>query len=79
MNFLNDSLKTLKTVLAEGLDQSAAEFDDSSSSSKGLVDVNTKEQIANLTRLCHHQSEEVRIGHKFPMSLLETSDDNHPE
>jgi hypothetical protein len=60
MNFLNDSLKTLKTVLAEGLDERVSEFDSSSSRDAQGFDVNN-EQMENLKKLCHHQSEEVNL------------------
>lgn len=68
MNFLNDSLKTLKTVLAEGLDQQIAEFDSSSSSEAKGLDVNN-EKIENLKKLCHHQSEEVNVDINLNLSL----------
>jgi hypothetical protein len=69
MNFLNDSLKTLKTVLAEGLDQTVAEFDSSSSSDAKGFDVNN-EQMENLKKLCHHQSEEVKLQNNLTLFLI---------
>lgn len=59
MNFLNDSLKTLKNVLQEGLD-TKVDFDGTSSD---VGDAETKpagsQQHENLRKLCEHQSEEV--------------------
>lgn len=59
MNFLNDSLKTLKNVLAEGLEQKV-DFDGSSSEA-GETDVraNSGGDNENMRKLCQHQSEEV--------------------
>lgn len=53
MNFLNDSLKTLKNVLAEGLEQKV-DFDEGSEArSDNSLDSD------NLRKLCQHQSQEV--------------------
>lgn len=56
MNFLNDSLKTLKSVLTEGLDEL-----DGSSAGPGAAegDVQTNLDHENLRKLCQHQSDEV--------------------
>lgn len=58
MNFLNDSLKTLKTVLAEGLDQSVYEGDTSEAGGADARGVGQAEN-ENLKKLCQHQSDEV--------------------
>lgn len=65
MNFLNDSLKTLKNVLAEGLEQKV-DFEGSSS------DVGETEgrdgnyaDNENLRKLCQHQSEEVKTQYFY--------------
>lgn len=60
MNFLNDSLKTLKNVLAEGLDQkvdfdgSPAELEDEE------LRANSGHESDKLRKLCQHQADEVR-------------------
>lgn len=60
MNFLNDSLKTLKNVLAEGLDQKV-DFDGMSSDPGGTDEGSSAYQERdNLMKLCQHQSSEVR-------------------
>lgn len=60
MNFLNDSLKTLKNVLAEGLDQKV-DFDGMSSDPGGTEEGSSAYQERdNLMKLCQHQSGEVR-------------------
>lgn len=53
MNFLNDSLKTLKNVLAEGLEQQVNFEGDETDQAQGDSDKD------NLRKLCQHQSEEV--------------------
>lgn len=59
MNFLNDSLKTLKNVLAEGLEQKV-DFDGSSSETgENDVKANSSSDSENMRKLCQHQSEEV--------------------
>ena len=59
MNFLNDSIKQLKTVLAEGLD-SSVNFDSSASDGGSKVSESSREHD-NLRKLCQHQSEEVNL------------------
>lgn len=60
MNFLNDSLKTLKNVLAEGLDQQV-NFDGLSSDPGGTEGegASAYRERENLMKLCQHQSSEV--------------------
>lgn len=63
MNFLNDSLKQLKTVLAEGL-ESQVIFDGGAKTELGSSGVSQPESIReheNLRKLCQHQSEEVNF------------------
>lgn len=59
MNFLNDSLKTLKNVLQEGLEQKV--FDEETSSEAGQLGAAPaiSQEHVNLRKLCEHQSEEV--------------------
>ena len=65
MNFLNDSLKTLKNVLAEGLEQKV-DFEGSSSDVDGAEPrVISYTDQENLRKLCQHQSEEVKPQHYF--------------
>jgi hypothetical protein len=60
MNFLNDSLKTLKNVLAEGLDQKM-DFDGSPLELEDEeVKAKSEGEGTQLRKLCQHQAEEVR-------------------
>lgn len=59
MNFLNDSLKTLKNVLVEGLDQKV-DFEGSSSDVGETEKDNSYADNENLRKLCQHQAEEVK-------------------
>lgn len=60
MNFLNDSFKTLKNVLAEGLEEKV----DFEGSSLDVVEADARDKDyadnENLRILCQHQSEEVK-------------------
>lgn len=58
MNFLNDSLKQLKTVLAEGL-ESQVNFDSSASEGGLTAQAESSQEHENLRKLCQHQSDEV--------------------
>jgi hypothetical protein len=58
MNFLNDSLKTLKNVLAEGLDQKV-DFDGSPAELEEEEARSASGQNDKLRKLCQHQAEEV--------------------
>lgn len=62
MNFLNDSLKTLKNVLAEGLEQKV-DFDGSSLEAAGSESrADSSSDSDNLRKLCQHQSQEVIVN-----------------
>lgn len=62
MNFLNDSLKTLKNVLAEGLEQKV-DFEGSSSETGDADQQATSDtDKEKLKKLCQHQNEEVKIS-----------------
>lgn len=63
MNFLNDSLKTLKNVLQEGLDQKV-DFEGTSSVGEVTTRTLAGHEHDNLKKLCEHQSDEV-ISHCF--------------
>lgn len=65
MNFLNDSLKQLKTVLAEGLD-SQVNFDSSAADEDTVAKAASAQEHENLRKLCQHQSDEVN----FPNVLI---------
>lgn len=58
MNFLNDSLKQLKTVLAEGLD-SQVNFDSSAADGGSTAQAEINQEHENLRKLCQHQTDEV--------------------
>lgn len=59
MNFLNDSLKTLKNVLADGLDPKFENTDEALASSSGQQDSFNAEN-GNLIKIINTQLEEVR-------------------
>lgn len=62
MNFLNDSLKTLKNVLEQGLDQKV-DFDGMSLDPGGTEEgASAYQERDNLMKLCQHQSSEVRTA-----------------
>lgn len=60
MNFLNDSLKSLKNVLQESLD-TKVDFEGTSSESGDATrtKVPSGQENEKLMQLCEHQSEEV--------------------
>lgn len=65
MNFLNDSLKTLKSVLAEGLEQKV-DFEGSSlEEDRNEARDSSYAESENLRRLCQHQSEEVNFQYFY--------------
>lgn len=73
MNFLNDSLKTLKNVLAEGLDQQV-NFDGLSSDPGGTEGEGTAayQERENLMKLCQHQSSEVCVVPQWEKLVLKS-------
>jgi hypothetical protein len=68
MNFLNESLKNLKTVLAEGLD-SQVNFD-SSADGDAAAKAASSQEHENLRKLCQHQSDEVNSRNVLIIALL---------
>ncbi|CRL06309.1 CLUMA_CG019147, isoform A [Clunio marinus] len=64
MNFLNDSLKTLKNVLEQGLEQKV-DFEGTSSDSGGVpAKTASYGDEESLRKLCQHQSEEIAVLRK---------------
>lgn len=77
MNFLNEHLKTLKNVLAEGLEQKV-DFDGSSlevTGSEERSDINSDSD--NLRKLCQHQSQEVNFQCFYIIALFLVSCSAH--
>jgi hypothetical protein len=61
MNFLNDSLKTLKKTLAEGLEQKVDYGEDDETETSAAGSAGNRQEQDNLKKLCQHQSDEVNL------------------
>jgi hypothetical protein len=60
MNFLNDSLKSLKSVLAEGLENLDQRVDFEGSEHEEGAHHSGGQEHENIRKLCQHQAEEVK-------------------
>jgi hypothetical protein len=73
MNFLNDSLKHLKTVLVENLDANVFDSNspaDGEGASSSSAQAQSNQEHENLRKLLQHQSDEVHLQCFLLFALL---------